>query len=92
MAVARNVSSVVDENQSESSYRDDFESSYTQSEGQFQQYDTSFASSKMSASKTFKPVKNGSEPLDEHDILQQEARHWHQKIQAKLKRGDHSAA
>ena len=50
--VANNVTATQDD-QSESSYKDDFESSFNKSDG-FSAYDASFASSKISNSKTFK--------------------------------------
>ena len=54
--------------QSESSYQDDFESTFNKSES-FGNYDASFASSKLSDSKTFKMQRNPGEPLDEDDML-----------------------
>ena len=77
LKVANNVTGNQDE-QSESSYKDDFES-----DG-FSAYDNSFASSKMSNSKTFKMQRTGNngEPLDEDDMLLQESRYLHQKIKA----------
>ena len=50
--VANNVTATQDD-QSESSYKDDFESSFNRSDG-FSAYDASFASGKISNSKTFK--------------------------------------
>lgn len=73
--VAKNVTTT-DDNQSESSYQDDFESTFNRTES-FGQYDASFASSKLSDSKTFKMQRNYGEPLDEDDMLLQESRHLH---------------
>ena len=65
--VANNVTATQDD-KSESSYRDDFESSFNKSDG-FSAYDSSFISGKISNSKTFKMQRNTGEPLDEDDML-----------------------
>ena len=78
--VAKNVTTTNDD-QSESSYQDDFESTFTKSEN-FSAYDASFASSKMGASKTFKMQNKNGEPMDEDDMLLAESRNLHQKIKA----------
>ena len=54
------------------------------------QYDASFASSKLSDSRTFKMNKNG-EPMDEDDMLLQESRHLHNKIKAQRRRESNHA-
>ncbi len=87
--VAKNVTTT-DDNQSESSYQDDFESTFNRTES-FGAYDNSFVSSKLSDSKTFKMQKNNGEPLDEDDMLLQGARHLHQKIKAQHRK-DHNVA
>lgn len=78
--MAKNLTTT-DDQQSESSYQDDFESSFQKSES-FGNYDASFASSKLSESKTFKMHKTNGEPLDEDDMLLQESRQLHHKIKA----------
>jgi len=78
--VAKNVTTNIDD-QSDNSYKEDFDSTFNKSES-FGNYDASFASSKLSDSKTFKMNKTGNEPLDEDDMLLQESRHLHQKIKA----------
>ena len=70
VSVAKNVqnSTTNDDVSDSTSYRnDDFDSTYNKSES-FGNYDASFASSKLSDSKTFKMTKNG-EPMDEDDML-----------------------
>ena len=78
--MAKNVTTNIDD-QSDNSYKEDFDSTFNKSES-FGNYDASFASSKLSDSKTFKMNKTGNEPLDEDDMLLQESRHLHQKIKA----------
>lgn len=82
ISMAKNVQSSTNEDVSDStSYRDDaFESSYNKSES-FGNYDASFASSKLSDSRTFKLPKSG-EPMDEDDMLLQESKHLHNKLKA----------
>ena len=87
--MAKNVQSSTNEDVSDStSYRDDaFESSYNKSES-FGNYDASFASSKLSDSRTFKLPKSG-EPMDEDDMLLQESKHLHNKLKAQRRRESH---
>ena len=59
--------------QSDSSYNDGFDSTFNKTES-FGNYNDSFASSKLSDSKTFKMNKNSNEPMDEDDMLLQESR------------------
>lgn len=68
MAKNVNTTDERDDNQSDASYPDDFESTFNRSEN-FGNYDASFASSKLSDSKTFKMPRNNGEPLDEDDML-----------------------
>ena len=72
ITVANNQTNQDIEVQSESSYKDDFDSTFNKTES-FGNYDASFASSKLSDSKTFKMQRTGNEPLDEDDMLLQEA-------------------
>ena len=57
-----------DDQQSDIDYKSDFDSTFTKSDG-FGNYDASFASSKISDSKTFKMNKTNGEPLDEDELL-----------------------
>ena len=82
--MAKNVTTSNDD-QSDSNYNDDFNSTFNKSESHL---DGSY-SSKLSDSKTFKMQKSGNEPLDEDDMLLQESRHLHQKIKAQRRRESH---